>query len=266
MEKTRFYQCGGCDYYSLRKQNVQKHLQKKNRCCECADVVVDFAFICKACWKKFTFKSGLYKHLKCCSAMTSRIDLLEEEIKRLKEKETERNVINIGAINHNSHNKTVTNVRISPYGSDTPQVSYEQLRHLLGTGARQTLFRLINEQHFNTEKPEAMNFYISNYKDNIGRVFDGEDWGVKNAEILVDEVFERYRGLVDDMLDDLMTDSEEADSLDARKSKILEKFGSLIDKWQKRTGRNGFEDGIKEELKDLIYGKKGLVKRTHGLK
>ena len=27
-----------------------------------------------------------------------------------------------------------------------------------------------------------MNFYISNYKDNIGRIYDGESWVIKDGD------------------------------------------------------------------------------------
>lgn len=264
------YKCTGCDYHSLLLQNAHRHVARQNRCSPHPTIVETKAFICDTCTKKFAFQSGLSRHRRSCGTVKADdLETLKREIEQLKQQAAPSINVNINSsiTNTNSHNSTVKNsVKIHAYGEDPPpKLSYEELYRLLGRGPRQTLFKLINDQHFNTEKPEAMNFYISNFKDRIARFFDGVDWGMKDAEELVDEVFDRYRGLVDDMLDELAFDSEDEETLARRKETILAKLRTHIDKWQKRTEKELFEEGIKGELKNMIYGKKEMVKRVHSI-
>lgn len=254
------YVCANCDYESTSRRNVERHLTNKIPCGPKVEIRKICLYRCETCGKQFQHQSSKCRHVKKCTA-SEKQDIIKElaEIKDTLKKQDRIAApihVSIGTMHNTIH----------AYGTDMPRVTYEKLKRLLTRGVRETIIRLVDENHFNIDRPESMNFYISNYKDNIGRFFDGEDWGMKNAEMLVDEVFDKYRNIIDDMLDDLMTDSEDDESVAEMKSKIFEKLGKLIDKWYMRTGKTDFEEGVKHELKDFIYGKKSLVKKVHRIK
>ena len=108
-----------------------------------------------------------------------------------------------------------------------------------------------------------MNFYISNYKDNIGRIFDGESWVIKDGDHLVDEIYDLYQSLVDSAIEELQ---ETSDNEEEQKNKLVERMNNTIELWCKRTNNNKFINGIKEDLKKHFHGKKDIVKKIHKIK
>jgi len=202
---------------------------------------------CSMCEQKFSSPQSLSKHKKICSKK------LFTEIKELKDKlKTLENKTN-STINNNYN--TFNNISINAYGSLTPSITYTDLEKLLKIGAYKAIKKLINTNHFDKTKPENMNFYISNYKDNIGRVYDGETWIMKDGD-----------ELVDNLIEDITYYSEDKDEQQTLKTKLVEKINDTIDSWCKRTNNNKFIDGMKEDLKKHFYSQKSVVKKVHNIK
>jgi len=260
--------------------NMKKHLNKKKPCkpikqnIKFSEIEEKYfsplnKFPCKHCGKCYSHQSSQSRHEKdCISSKKVDVDSLQEqlnkaflEIEALKKNnssKTTNNTINCSVFN-------TTHTTINAYGSEKFQPSYESLEKLLSLNAHRVITKLINDNHFNIHKPENMNFYISNYKDNIGRIFDGQFWEMKDAEDLVDEVFSKYRDTIDEMIELLQYDSDTEADVNNIKNILSEKLHKHVQNWQRDTQKTHFDDGMKEKLKQHIYSKKELVTKTHKL-
>lgn len=89
---------------------------------------------------------------------------------------------------------------------------------------------------------------------------------MKNAEILVEEVFLKYRDTIDEMIEQIMYASDTDEELEMKKDTFIKKMEKVVCKWKKETERDNFEDNAKKLLKEEIYSKKNLVMKIHKLK
>jgi hypothetical protein len=275
------FECQRCGYKSNYLGNIKNHLHKLKECDPILkdisrEVLLETYFIkksnkfpCRSCEKSFSHQSTRSHHEKSCNKKKqediiklygSKIEELTKEIEKLKVQQPNT------TINNNTQNNTINNININAYGTHTPTLSYNELEKLLKIGARSAITRLIENNHFNKEKPENMNFYISNYKDNIGRVYDGETWIMKDGDELVNEIYDLYQSLVDNLIEDITYYSEDETEQQNFKEKLLDKINDTIDTWCKRTNNNKFIDGLKEDLKKHFYSKKAVVKKLHNIK
>jgi hypothetical protein len=271
------YKCKRCGYNCKLYADYKKHLNRKTLCKPIlADIPIDVIveknnkkYKCLNCDKMFSHTPSLYRHQKECILKKSQENInklfeqkifeMSEKIKELENKNTTTNIIN----NNNTINN---NININAYGSLKPEITYTELENLLKIGAAKAIRKLIDINHFNKEHPENMNFYISNYKDNIGRIFDGEVWTIKNGDDLVDEVYDLYQSLIDNVIEDITYYSEDETEQQNHKTKLLDKLNNAIEIWCKRTNNNKFINGFKEELKRMFHGKKEIVKKVHNIK
>jgi uncharacterized protein involved in tolerance to divalent cations len=272
------YKCKRCGYTVKLIADYKKHLNRKNICKPLLeDVPIDVIpskkkinkYECLNCSNTFAHSSSLYRHQKKCiidNSPNNKIKSFEEQIKELTKKIKEMESKNNTNINTQNNNYNNTVININAYGTHTPSITYNELEKLLKIGARSAITRLIETNHFNKEKPENMNFYISNYKDNIGRVYDGETWIMKDGDELVNEIYDLYQSLVDNLIEDITYYSEDETEQQNFKAKLLDKINDTIDTWCKRTNNNKFIDGLKEDLKKHFYSKKAVVKKVHNIK
>jgi uncharacterized C2H2 Zn-finger protein len=269
------FNCVRCGYSSKYKHALINHLNKKNKCntilsnIDRKEILKEYTphfskiLDCPTCEQKFSSPQSLSKHKKLCSKkLFTEIKELKKKIKTL---ENKNNSI-VNNTQNNNCNNTINNININAYGTHTPTLTYNELEKLLKIGARSAITRLIETNHFNKDKPENMNFYISNYKDNIGRVYDGETWIMKDGDELVNEIYDLYQSLVDNLIEDITYYSEDETEQQNFKEKLLDKINDTIDTWCKRTNNNKFIDGLKEDLKKHFYSKKAVVKKVHNIK
>jgi hypothetical protein len=117
---------------------------------------------------------------------------------------------------------------------------------------------IVREHHFNRDRPEDMNVYISNNKDNVGRYHDGETWCQTRADHLVWDIFDRYRDFVDAIICDTLTDTEDEERSTLKES-LLKQFKNAISKWESRTAKPCFEERAQYEIRNLLCSKADLV-------
>ena len=259
------HNCERCNYSFERLTDYKRHLNRKNICSPLkSNIPVTIIlekltkkvnYKCDNCNKGFIHSSSLYRHKKDCLTDKEKIEILLQKVKILEQQNKGNTTIN------NNYN-TVNNININAYGTFKPTINYTQLQKLLNIGAYKAIKMLIDTNHFNKDKPENMNFYISNYKDNIGRIYDGESWVIKDGDHLVDEIYDLYQSLVDSAIEEL----QDSDNEEEQKNKIVEKMTNTIELWCKRTNNNKFINGIKEDLKKHFHGKKDIVKKVHNIK
>lgn len=268
------YNCPRCGYTTHLMCNMKNHLSRKKVCKNklSNDSIEDIKiklfpiknkpYACDICGNTYKHLSSKIFHEKHCThnqiqKLHDQVQKLSKELSSLKNKK-QSNI----RIQNNYSNCNITT--INAYGSENKSITFSDMHTYLLQGAKRAIMSLVKDTHFNPQKPENTNFYISNYKDNIGRVFDGQYWTMKHAEELVDEVFDRYRDMIEDMIEEIMIYSDD-ETIDQQKKLLYDKLDKLIEKWNDKMDKTGFEDNLKSELKNYIYGKKDYVRKLHNL-
>lgn len=264
--------CPGCGYTFKTKRSLTKHFNRKYSCTPgyaFPDTHVAFnkACKCKTCHKAFSHSSGLYRHKKDCQGAPKPSTQKNNPVTP-----NTTGLVNVTFQGNNNNVHVPVNVdnrqyviNIVPYDPNTPpQVSHEKFVSLMkGGGAEHTILKLVEDGHFDPEKPETMNVYISNLKDRVGRFFVANNWEVCDADDLQREVFDLYTSSVDRMIEDTGEDTVAIRERMGNKFPCLEK---QIKRWERQTGFEMFDEHAKKKVGLLLYNRRNMVKRRHNLK
>jgi hypothetical protein len=104
------------------------------------------------------------------------------------------------------------------------------------------VLKLIEKIHFNPQKPENMNIYISNLKDKYIMVYEDGNWNIKNKTEL-DTLYKEKEMMLEEWLDET-------------------NFPELKDKFVKYLNNKENDETlnmIKDEIKLLMYNKKNMI-------
>jgi hypothetical protein len=104
------------------------------------------------------------------------------------------------------------------------------------------VMKLIEKIHFNPQKPENMNIYISNMKDKYLMVYDGLNWNLANKRDELDKLYEEKEMMLEDWLEKSNVE-------------IKDKFIQYLNNKEDDETLNM----IKEEIKLMMYNKKQLT-------
>jgi len=221
-------------------------------------------FECKYCEQKFKFKQSMYRHIKyTCTKnktedLTELVRLLNLQLEQQKnefqnqlqtqskqiEKLMDKLEINNYTQNTNSHN-TINNVNINLLNykdTDTSHLTDNDYKKCLEKASRCVL-KLIEKVHFNPDKPENMNIYISNMKNNYMMMYKENKWNLVKKEEM-DAVYDHKEDLIIEWFN-LNQDPE-----------LLKYFDRYMDlKEDKPTAET-----IQEEYKLMLFNKRDLIK------
>jgi len=219
------YNCECCNFSTPLKSNYTSHLKtiKHNensqpkvnpKSTQSQQLVIPEStslFSCKYCEQKFKFKQSMYRHIKYSCTKNKTEDLtelvrllnlqLEHKDKQLEtqskqiDKLMDKLEIN-NTYNTNSNNTiNVTNINLLNYkDTDTSHLTDEDYKKCIEKASRCVL-KLIEKVHFNPEKPENMNIYISNMKNNYMMMYKENKWNlVKRDEM--DAVYNHKEDLI----------------------------------------------------------------------
>ena len=266
------YKCDCCNFSTLLKSNYTNHLNTKkhisNNSEKLAEVSQKLAevsqeksntFKCKYCEQLYKHKSSLSKHIKySCTknktedlnelvrllnlqlqSQTKQIDTQSKQIEKLMEKLEINNTYNT-----NSNNTiNVTNINLLNYkDTDTSHLTSNDYKKCLKEASRCVL-KLIERVHFNPDKPENMNIYISNMKNNYMMMYKENKWNLVKKEEM-DSVYNHKEDLIIEWFN-LNKDPE-----------LMKYFERFIDlKEDKPT-----VDAVQEEYKLLLFNNRTLIK------
>ena len=202
------YICGICNKQFNYKSHYERHLNNKYGCnkkqvisneivkIDDTQMIVLDDFTCKTCNKVFAYKRSLDRHQKMyCKKETDNelylmIDQLQKELTDVK------NNINISnsSLNNNSNinsNNTVNNININAYGKeDISHITNKDYKKIFDK-CNSAIPMLIELIHFNDNKPENTNMYISNIKSQYAYVFNGKQWNLISKDELIDDLYDR---------------------------------------------------------------------------
>ena len=213
------YKCECCNYYTKRKYNYDKHIESNKHMLVESKLVVNpestqsqhlvnpestqneqkvaAPFRCKYCEQNFKFKQSMYRHIKYTCTKNKTEDLtelvrllnarLEKQDKQIESQAKQIEKL-MGKLEINgSFNNTVNitnNINLLNYkDTDTSHLTDEDYKKCLRKASRCVL-KLIEKVHFNPEKPENMNVYISNMKDKYMMMYQDNKWTLTNKDEL----------------------------------------------------------------------------------
>ena len=208
------YVCKGCDYTTTYHANYKKHLETKKH-----KALVDAPHVCKYCDKEFKFRQSMYRHIKYTCTKNKDEDIKElvrllnkerEDRKDLEKKlETQHKQIEklagkleIHGVNGSFNTTNIqNNITLLPYReTDVSHVTDDDYKRCIKK-VNHCVKTLIENIHFNPEKPENMNIYISNMKDKYLMIYDGANWNLANKKDEINRLYEDKEMLLEEWLE-----------------------------------------------------------------
>jgi len=222
---------------------------------------MDVKNMCHYCHKIFSRSDSLARHIdKSCRARKSlddskekmfqklliehnelikRIDILEKENKKYKH--VVKNNIQI--------QNNVFNIKMIPFGKeDISSITNRTYKQIIDRGFM-SIPAFVEKIHFDKNKPEFQNIYISNMRDDYILVFDGNDWKLSNKTDTLDTLYNEKFCILENKFQELIDDLPE---------NVISKFRRFLNKSDDDNTKNG----IKKELKLILYNHRKLVENT----
>ena len=294
------YFCFYCNYDSKQKSNYEKHIltkkhltNKKNdqKVTKKSPKVTIFdekvtnksplvtkkspflnsesCFTCKYCSKSFKYRQGMYRHIKyTCTKnkdedLKELVKLMNEKMEEIKKENSElknsiykeierrdRQIIKLTKklqINNNNCFIQNNNIQLLNY-NDTDLSHLSDIDYINSIERVNNCVKMITEKiHFNPEKPENMNIYISNLKNDYVTVYENGEWKLKKG---FDDIYDHKEILLEEWLD-----------------KEQDNYPELRDKFEKylnNKDNNSILNGIKDDIKLMMYNNKNKFKLTNG--
>ena len=263
------YKCECCNYNTTYKANYSKHLKTEkhllfNKTLNTNASIVAPAsdqFVCKYCAQEFTFKQSMFRHIKY-SCTKNKDEDLKELVRLLNAQlEQQRNDFQtqlqsqakqieklMGKLEINGSFNTTNiqnNIQLLAY-KDT-DISHLTEKDYVSCIKKVNFCvkNLIERIHFNPEKPENMNIYISNLKDKYLMIYEDGNWNIKHKTEL-DMLYEEKEMLLEEWLD------EEQDKYPELKDKFI--------RYLNNKENDETLNMIKDEIKLMMYNSKKSIK------
>jgi hypothetical protein len=172
-----------------------------------------------------------------------RMDKMQKQIDKLTQKLQIQN-INHGTIN-NHNNNNVLNIQLLNH-NDTDYSHLTPIDYITCLNdCNKCVKTLIEKVHFNDEKPENMNIYISSIKGRHVLVYKDNVWQIQDRKRQIDDLYDNNEVVLESWYDE-----------------YKEKYPNIIESFQ-RYLKNRDEDvvlnNIKEEILLMLYNKRNMV-------
>src|SRR4029078_4997121 len=181
------------------------------------------------------------------------------ENKELKEQNKELKLLiksNIGTTNNiknnnqQNNNTTINNFNLVAFGKEELEniVPDEICKKILFKGF-EAIPGLIEYVHFNKEKPEYHNCFISNMRDKYAITYDGKNWNLTDANDVINTLRDDKQIFLENKFEEFY------DSLEKTTQKKFKKFLAEKD-------TDIVINRYKESIRLLLYNKRGIVIKT----
>jgi hypothetical protein len=150
-------------------------------------------------------------------------------------------------INNNTIN-VQQNIIVTPFGKeDLSFLTLKDYTKIFNKGCY-SIPEIVKLIHCNEDKPEFMNVYIKNFKDEYMFTFDGKDWDIEKKDDVLNNMIENKKNLLESKFDDMQ------DSLPQYAINMFKKF-------LERSDNNEVKNSIKDELKNMFYKNRNCVSK-----
>jgi len=241
---------------------------------------------CEYCKKVLSSYKNLWRHLKTCKEkekddnnknMIELVKLLNEQLKEQKEQmkeekehmkeekeqmKEERQILNNQIKEQNSQIKELIkkagitnsniniqqNIKLLSYGNtDMSHLTDKDYMKCLNHSNFCVPY-LIEQIHFDPQKPENHNIYISNIKNNYVMLYNGKKWILKDRDEAITNLIDDKDVILEQKLEEWIEKGNEY-------PKIMNKFKRYIDK----KDNNKVLNKIKDEIKLVLFNNRGMI-------
>ena len=261
--KNNEYKCEKCNKIFNYKSHYERHINKKFSCFKENEIIeiennklmlVD-NYECDICNKNFTTKRSLNRHLKTyCKKSTETelyqiIEKLQNEVAELKTHKNEVKINNANTINNcNNNNNTINNnITINAYGKEDLSHLTDKDYKKLFNKCNSAIPLLIEMVHFNEEKPENTNMYISNIKSQFAYIYNGKQWNLMNKDELIDDIYDKKCIILLEKYDDLK---------DILNDQTIKNFNHFIEKYDS----DSMKENVSNRIELLLYNNRIFAK------
>ena len=235
------FACSLCNYQSVNKSNIERHIISKCKVAEIIEIPVDIN--CEFCNKEFATKPNLKRHLKTCKVKKQNIE--EENEKLRKENEKLKEALAQKPTTTINNNTVNININLAPWND--PNLDEAEKYYLQAIKkAFMSIPYIIEKIHFNPEMPENQNICIKNYRTKVAKVFDGRKWTIMDEDKVIKQLIDDYERLLEDW----------AEGKPEKRMQYIERYKEI----KERDGRLKVENDIKDEIKKLIYVNRDMIK------
>ena len=256
-------------------KNDEKTVKNDNIILKCIKIKGDDIneYSCNYCNKKFKHKQSLNRHisLRCrdkkninsneYNDLVELVKLLNEQLKeknkqlenQLKEKDIQisekdkqiNELIKKSGITNNIQN----NIKVLSYkNTDISHLTDKDFMYCLNR-SNMCIPHLIKKIHFNPNKPENHNIYISNIKNNYVMIYDGNKWVIKDRDESIEDLIDSNEFIIEQKLEEWIENGNQY-------PEIMNKFNRYIEKRES----DSILDTIKKEIKLLLFNNRKLIK------
>ena len=218
---------------------------------------------CLGCKKHFSKNCHMRRHEKKCSHkqhldklddLERQMTLKEKRMRLVKTEECKPQTIignNNTQITNTQNNNTVT-VNILPYEhTDVSHLTDRDFQRAFNR-ASMCVPQILEKIHFDPEKPENHNVYISNMNNKYIKLHNGDRWNLRDREETIEDLFAD----AEYMLENKLEIWQEED--DPKSERATKKFQIYLEVKEKEVLYNK----IKEELKLLLFNNRSLITKT----
>jgi len=272
------YFCKSCNYKSSLMSHYNRHLKTgkhhKNtenstqiqqlfsidstKTQQLLNIKCDKKYNCKYCGKNFKHMQSMYRHIKYSCKKNKdedlnelvrlmnlqlekkdeQIETLTKQIEKLMGKlQIQNNFVNSNIIQNNN------NIQLLAYKNT--DISHLTKKDYINSIKKMNFCvkYLIEKVHFNPDKPENMNIYISNLKNKYIMIYDGQTWTAKDKKTEIENLFLDKEMLLEQWLEE-------------------ECYPELKDKFVKYLNNKEHDETlnmIKDEIKLMMYNNKSMI-------
>ena len=215
--------------------------------------------ICKFCNNVFSHRNSRWKHEQKCQVKSNNNEIMElkKKLKDIEDKINNTQQCSTSIINNNNNTNTINNKGtinnnyIIAFGKEEiNNILTEKEKYKILNARYKSLEESIKAIHFNKDRPEYQNIVITNMRDNLIHIFDGEKF-----------VSQAKHGTLNQLMDNHMVSIEESlenskENLNPKTFDIIEK---LIEKINDETTELYDEENDKKYLNYKNY-KNDLIK------
>jgi len=233
-------------------------------------VSLEKTYLCKYCDLEFSRADSLKRHMDkfCKKNITGEIEALDSQL-ALKERQLRLQKVDrklqgtttqmiVGDNNNNTNNTNNTQinnkidnvtVNILPYeNTDVSHLTDRDYQRAFNR-ASMCIPQILEKVHFDPEKPENHNVYISSMNNKYIKLHNGERWNLRDREETIEDLFADAEYMLENKLE---TWQEEEDPKSERATK---KFEIYLKVKETETLYNK----IKQELKMLLFNNRNLI-------
>jgi hypothetical protein len=239
--------------------------------------------ICKYCNQEFKHIQSRWRHEQKCKLIEKQSTTIEKsEIVELKKENAEiksmlaellksskihpktlqkinknlingnNNTLNSGTVNNNT-------IQIVKFGSEDIKsiLSTKEIKNILNCRYK-AIEESIKKVHFNDDRPEYRNIYITNLRDNIAYVYNGNKFEAVQKHSIINQLIDQHMNNIEVSLEDYKNKLPErtVEILDKLIEKLQDEHTSMIDEENNKEFKNYRMFKI-NEVKLMIYNETG---------